>query len=306
MRSAAGALLLSAVLASPLAAQDVVRLVRGGALSGEIVEVDDAGLRLRISLAGGAGSSVRVIPAAQIKAIDFAPLPGEAELLTAGEEAPKDELTALWAKKRKHLALPNSNAGEVGLQLGEVLLNSPDPKDHANARNLYSIIEGGDWEPKRRALARRGRLNAQVRLGAAVDVIAEARQIADESDDPEILLEAKHVLAIAEYRKLDALIGENPKWRQDDLVRPEVEALYHDLLDRFLHPFLFYGTEAAAAARGLWYAGETYRLIGEGARALECYTDLEKLYPAAAEHYGIAAARRKISDQNDEDTHPKE
>ena len=298
-----GVVLMALLLSLPAGAgEDVVHLLQGASLKGEIVEIDDEKLRLRVSLAGGAGSSVRTLQMARVKAIDFAALPGEAELLEAGDSASKEALTDLWASKRKHLGRPNSNAGEVGMLLGEVLMDSAETADHANARNLYSIIESGDWDEARRTAAKRGRLNALVRLGAAVDVLAEAQVIADEGDDPELLLDAKHELAMAEFRKLDRLVADNPKWAEDDRVGPKVEALYHDLLDRFLYPFLFYGTESEAAARGLWNAGETYRMIGQPARAKECYSDLMKLYPTAAQHYGIEAAIQKTTNDNHEST----
>jgi hypothetical protein len=298
-----GGVLIILLMSVPAGAgEDVVHLLQGGSVKGAIVEIDDAKLKLRVSLAGGAGSSVRTLQMARVKAIDFAPLPSEAALLAAGDSAPKQALTDLWANKRQHLGRPNSNAGQVGMLLGEVLMDSVETADHANARNLYSIIESGDWDAARRAAAKRGRLNALVRLGAAVDVLAEAKEIADQSDDPELLLDAKHALAMAEYRKLARLVDDNPKWAEDDRVGPKVEALYHDLLDRFLYPFLFYGTESEAAARGLWNAGETYRLIEQPERAKECYSDLKKLYPTAAQHYGIEAAIRKTTSDNHEST----
>ncbi len=296
-----------ALLGGSLAAQpeDVVQLVRGVALKGRIVEITDDKLRLRVSLAGGAGSTLRTISMEQVKGIDFAPMPGEVELIAAGEKASKGPLTTLWARKRPLLGQPSSNAGALGLQLGKVLLNSADPSDHANARDLYRIIETGDWDLGRRALAKRGRLHALVRVGAAAEVLAEARQIAEESDDPGLLLDAQHVLAMQRYQQLEELVEDNPKWFEDERLGPQVEALYHDLLDRFLYPFLFYGTESAAATRGLWQAAATYRLIGQPVRAEECYADLEKLYPNAAMTDKIDAAVRQMQNENHESTHPK-
>lgn len=285
--------------------EDLVQLVQGALLHGRIVEIDDEKLRLRVSLAGGAGSTVRSISMARVKAIDFAPLPGEVEILAAGESASKGELTKLWARKRVLLGRPNSNSGAIGLLLGEVLSNSAEAVDHGNARNLYSIIEAGDWNLDRRALAKRQRLGVMVLLGAASEVLAEARQIAEESDDPGLLLDAKHVLAMDVYRELEQLVEDNPKWDEDDRIGPQVEAIYQDLLDQFLYPFLFYGTESEAAARGLWGAAQTYRLIRQPERARECYSDLERLYPTAARGYKIDAAVRAIREKNHEITHPE-
>ena len=298
--------LLGSVLAIAAHAQDVVHLNPRGALKGQILEIDEVKLRLKVSLAGGAGSSIRVLPMERVKLIDFAPLPGEEALLAAGLDAPKEDLTGLWARERQHLARPNSNAGEIGLLLGEVLLATGDPTDAANARNLYTIVEGGDWDVKRCALAKRGRLKALVRLGAAAEVMAEAKKYAEEGDDPELLLDARHVLATADLEQLRELVSENPKWREDDLISPQIETLYHGLLDRFLQPFLFYGTEESAAARGLLAAAEGYSLVEQSERAAECEDDILTLYPETPQAGVVAAKRSNLKAKEDENTDTEE
>ena len=276
-------------------AEDIVHVKSGGALHGKILELNEVRLRIRVPLAGGAGSSTRTMPMKLVRMIDFDPVEGELKLIDAGKKAPRNELSRLWERERVYLGLPNSNAGGIGIQLAGICLATSDRDNHVKARNLYEVIEQEDWNAKRRALAKRGRLKALVKLGAAEEVLAEAKRIASDDDDPGLLLDAKHVITLADFERFSKLIGDNPKWIEDEGVREKVEENYHTLVDRFLEPFLFYGTESVAAARGLWYAAKTYELIGQESRALECLSDLEKLYPHMGSEYPLAELRVKLS-----------
>lgn len=277
--------------------QDIVHIKQGGALRGKILELNKVQLRIRIPLAGGAGSSTRLLQMEQVRMIDFGPAKGELQLIAAGQKAPREQLANLWNSQRGYLGLPNSNAGGIGLQLAGIFLATSERIDHVKARNLYGIIEKQDWELKRRALAKRGRLNALIKLGIAEEVIAEARIIAAEDNDPGLLLDARHVIALAEFDGFSKLIADNPKWIDDDTIRGEIEDRYNKLIDHFLEPFLFYGTESVAAARGLWYAAKTYELIGQEERVVECLTDIKKLYPQVSSEYPLAAMIKKLSTQ---------
>ncbi|MCP4849500.1 MAG: hypothetical protein GY899_16300 [Verrucomicrobiaceae bacterium] len=276
-------------------AEDIVHVKNGRALGGQILELNETRLRIRVPLAGGAGSSTRTIPMEQVRMIDFDPVEGELELLAGGEDAPRNELSKLWEDERVYLGLPNSNAGDIGMQLAGIFLATIDRENHVKARNLYELIEQQDWNAKRKALAKRGRLQALVKLGAGEEVIAEAKIIAADDDDPELLLDAKHVITLADFERFSKLVGDNPKWMEDDGVREQIEENYHALIDRFLEPFLFYGTEAVAASRGLWHAAKTYELVGQETRALECLSDLEKLYSHMGGEYPLAELREKLS-----------
>ena len=276
-------------------AEDIVHVKGSGALRGRILEIDEVRLRIRVPLAGGAGNSTRVIPMERVRMIDFDPLEGELKLLEDGARAPRGELSKLWDRERAYLGLANSNAGDIGLQLADICLATGERDNHDEARRLYSIIEQGDWNAKRKALAKRGRLQALVKRGAVEEVMAEAKRIAADDDDPGLLLDAKHVLALADFESFSKLVGDNPKWIEDEGIRERVENEYNMLIDRFLLPFLFHGTESVAAARGLWHAAKTYDLIGQKARALECLTDLEKLYPHMKSEYPLAEIRGKLS-----------
>lgn len=288
-------LLAFALCGGDLTAKDIVHFQSGPALHGKILERDTIRLKIRVSLAGGAGSSIRVIPMERVRMIDFEPEQGEPELLAAGVHAPRSALVELWESKRDQLGIPNSNAGEIGIQLAGIYMAGDSRNDHLNAGSLYAIIEKNDWDRKRKARAKRGRLEALVKIGEVERVMDEARRIALEDDDPGLLLEARHVLARSDYEHFFRLVEDHPKWKEDETVRAEIEESYHALVDSFLEPFLFYGTEMAAASRGLWYAAKTYHLAGEKKRALECLSDLEKLYPRMLDQYSVKELRRQLS-----------
>jgi hypothetical protein len=62
-------------------AEDIVHVKSGGALHGKILELNEVRLRIRVPLAGGAGSSTRTIPMKLVRMIDFDPVEGELALL---------------------------------------------------------------------------------------------------------------------------------------------------------------------------------------------------------------------------------
>ncbi len=59
--------------------------------------------------------------------------------------------------------------------------------------------------------------------------------------------------------------------------------LHKRALELFLYPALFYGSDNAKAARGLWGAVGIHRLGGDDAEAMEVARDIVALYPATPE-----------------------
>ena len=183
-----------------------------------------------------------------------------------------------WNEKRRYLGIRKSNAGDFGLALGNVLLESDESAKIKVALDTFRLVEQSDWDETRRALAQQGRLRCLLALGQAEKALAEAKVIARESEDPVIMIEAHYVMARATRQDFEALLEENPKWREDDEVREEVEAAFNDTIDRFLYASLFFGSHDAQAARGLWNAAEVFNLAGESAAARDCAKDIVALY----------------------------
>ena len=241
--------------------------------------LDDRFLRVEMKVREDQPAAILALSRGTIERIDFERNAEEERLIGAATPRSRAAVIALWQKKEAFLRLSNSNAGAVGLVLGELLLHSDRRNDHEFALELFLRLENEDWDYSRRESARRGRLRAMVKLGDAEAAVKEARQLAEESEDPAVLNEAKLVLAEAARSKLERLVEENPRWKEDDRVRPERNHLYHRALDLYLFPYLFHGTSEEQAARGLWGAVSIYRLSGEPAAAAAAARDIVVLYP---------------------------
>ncbi|MEM9481434.1 MAG: tetratricopeptide repeat protein [Verrucomicrobiota bacterium] len=283
--------------ALPLSAVDVVHRIDEEPLEGEVLKIGDNEIVVKAPTKsrGGPGYEVVKVSIQELKFIDFQPVEGERAVLLSGNLR---ELRELWDEKSNRLSLPNSNAGEVGLSLARKHLAAGGEVSASTAHLLYSRIEEEDWNIERRESARRGRLQALIALGRQEEAIKEAKLLEEEAEEPRIILDAKHVLVVADFEKLQQLIEDNPKWREDDEVHDSVLSLYHSIVDRCFQPFLFFGTNEEAAPRGLLYAARAHLLAGEPDRAKESLTDLRALYPLSPY---LIDADRLISDiQNHE------
>lgn len=192
-------------------------------------------------------------------------------------------LAALWTKWEPWLALPRSPAPEVGLACAESLLSSGKPEVIAQALTLFTSIESSAWDPGSRGRAKQGRLRAMIAGGRAAEAVEEAAELAKITEDPAVLIEANFIRAKAADAALRKLIEENPRWEEDVFVVPEHARLHNEALDLYLHPSLFLGSEAVAAARGLAGGIGIHKLTGDLASARELARDLVGLYPETAE-----------------------
>ena len=269
--------------AAPAAAVDVVTLKDGTTMAGVIEVITDefVNVRANVDIGGGRmGSAKRQFAMAQVKYIDFAPLPGEEEEVKTPGTLTEKELEELWRQRRMHLHRPNSNAGRIGLSLAEAYLKSDNEYEHQRALELFGLLEEKAWRDETRNEAREGRLRALITLRRLDEALAEARKLAEASEDSKMLIEARFVLAKVDLENLKVLLEENPKWEEDDIVRPDVEKLYHSTVDQFLFPYLFHGTEEEAAARGLMNAAVVYGLFEKAELSRACAEDVVALYPA--------------------------
>ena len=228
---------------------------------------------------GQTGVAKRTIPTAQIKFIDYGPIAGETELLENLKTATVEEIDAVWDKKYAHLHRPKNNAGTIGIALGNALLREESEFKWRRALELFDHIHERAWDEPSKNEARQGRLRSLIRMGDLETAIHEARQLASETEDPTMLIEARYIVARADFERLKKLEDENPKWEEDDTVLPERNRLYHATVDEFLWPYLFHGTKEEQAARGLVAAGEVYRFAEKEDDAAACFEDAMKLYP---------------------------
>lgn len=217
-----------------------------------------------------------------MKFIDFEPVPGEAETLDNPLALDIVSLRRLWNELAVNLDRARSNVGEIALIYANRLLEEGDDLAKQDALPVFDRVRHEDWSRERKGRAEVGRLRALMATGEAAAAAVEAEVLAAESEDPGMLIEARYILAEASFAKLKAIDEENPRWEDDDEVRPVREALYHETVDRYLFPYLFYGSEVEEAARGLWGARLVYLHSGDADAAASCADDIVNLYPLTA------------------------
>lgn len=175
--------------------------------------------------------------------------------------------------------MPESPAAKAGIVYGDILLLSADANRHNEALDLFRRIETEAWNEQDRGRALRGRLQALLRLGRMDEASREVEEMAARTEDPELLLETKLLLAETRLAALRALLEENPRWSEDPPVQAERKRLLNETLDLALYPFLFHGTSREQAAKGLWLAREAHLLAGDTDAAREVATDITVIYP---------------------------
>ncbi len=283
--------LLGCAAPQPVPAQspapDTVFLTSGEKSSGKLIGIDAQNVRLQKPLAPPPGtpasappmSATVAIPLSVIEHVEFAGDDARDARLARATPDQVTDIGGLWLLAEPWLALPKSQAGRIGTVYGDLLLRSGTPDNAARALEVFTRIEEGSWSDEDVAHARQGRLRAMVATGRAGEAVAEAQELAKVSEDPAVLVEAKYILAEAADKGLRKLIEDNPRWEQDVFVIPERHRLYHEALDLYLFPYLFFGSETEPAARGLWGAAGVYQFTGETAQAVECARDLAAIYP---------------------------
>lgn len=277
-------LLLSAC---PALADDVLFTVNGESRTGRITFFDGRTIRMQVPLPPPPGTPAGApsvfasvtVSRSDVDRIEFSADPALEALIVAPKAESTSELAKRWEAARIWLDVPRSTAGRVGVAYGEALLKSGGEANATKALEIFSLVEEQTWDTGDARLAKQGRLRAKVATGRAAEAIEEASKLAGESEDPSVLIEAKFILAEAQAAALRKLVEDNPRWEEDIFVRPEYEKLRSGSLDLYLYPYLFFGSESDAAARGLWGALQVHDFVGNKAEALECARDLAAIYP---------------------------
>ncbi len=273
----------SGVFSSSVQAQDTLFFANGKTRVGKIVSVDPKNFRLEVPLAGSAnGAAVFAsvtIPRADVVQIEFGS--DEIRERKLQEAGPSNlvEIAALWKQWEPFLGVPKSPAGRVGNIYGDLLLQTRTDANAQTALKLFNQVESSSWAEDSRMLAKQGRLRAMIATGNAAAAVKDALDIAKITEDPAVLVEAKYIVAGAADQGLRTLLLENPRWEEDIYIIPERHRLYNEALDEYLFPYLFFGSETEAAARGLWGATGVYELVGELENARETSRDILRIYP---------------------------
>ncbi|MEX1118309.1 MAG: hypothetical protein WEB60_05885 [Terrimicrobiaceae bacterium] len=267
-------------------ARDTLFLADRKTRVGKIISVDAKSFRLEVSLSGSANGApvfaTVTIPREDVVQIEFGPEESRDRKLREATPASLGELAALWKQWEPFLGVPKSPAGRIGNIYGDLLLQTKTEAHAEAALALFSQIESVSWAEDARMSAKQGRLRAMIATGNAAAAVKDALEIAKITEDPAVLVEAKYLLAGAADQELRTLLAENPRWEEDIHIIPERHRLYNQALDEYLFPYLFFGSESEAAARGLWGATGVYELVGELDKARETSRDILRIYPKSA------------------------
>jgi hypothetical protein len=269
-------------------AQDVLEMKTGNRRIGKIILADEKTIRLQLVIPAQSVSSPQAIPfialpRSDVQSIDFAiDTTRDAAIHSAAiQDIPA--LEQYWEKFRPWLDFPRSPSASIGCALGNALLANKERKSADRALELFTLVEEKAWQTSDKARAREGRLRAMTATGKAAKAIEEAKTLAAETEDPEILIEANHLMAEAAEKSLRSFLRENPRWDIDPAVIEERHQLHRRVLELYLYPSLFFGTNNEKAARGLWGAVGVYRTSGETQLAVETSRDILTFYPATPE-----------------------
>ncbi|MEQ1840285.1 MAG: hypothetical protein ABL994_07750 [Verrucomicrobiales bacterium] len=223
----------------------------------------------------------RVLPYDQIGGVKFGMSMGERQIIAEARPASIPDLRVFWAARRLTLKLPGSNVGDFGLALARALRET---KVYDEALSIASEIAEQDNEESRRARARKESDTLafiqvmQTEKAEEVQKRAWALIEAADESNPDLMLLITGYLMTQEFETLKAIELENPRWIEDDEVRPERDRRYHRALDLALYPSLFHPLRATEAAEGLWQAAQVYRHTQDVERETGALKDLVALY----------------------------
>ena len=279
-------ILLAATCAAQ--AQDVLEMKTGNRRAGKIVSFDERFIRLELDIpseSGAAPQSVAsiAVPRGDVLSIDFALDPQRDAAIRSAAVPDIAALEADWKIFKPWLEMSRSPSGSIACALGNALLATKERKNADRALELFTLVEEKAWQASDKARAREGRLRAMTATGKAAKAIEEAKALAEETEDPEILIEANYLLAQAAEKELGEFLKENPRWDIDTNVIDQRHRLHNRVLELYLYPSLFFGTNNEKAARGLWGAIGIYRTSGEERLAIETSRDILAFYPKTPE-----------------------
>ena len=281
-------LILLAVTCIAAHAQDVLEMKTGSRRAGKIISFDEKFIRLELDLTAQGSSSARsvasiALPRGDVLSIAFAPNSQRDAAIRSATAQDIDALDGYWKEFKPWLEMSRSPSGSIACALGNALLATKERKNADRALELFTLVEEKAWQDSDKARAREGRLRAMTATGKASKAIEEAKALAAETEDPEILIEANYLLAQAAEKELKDFLKENPRWDIDTSVIDQRHRLYNRVLELYLYPSLFFGTNNEKAARGLWGAIGIYRTSGEERLAIETSRDIHTFYPKTQE-----------------------
>lgn len=252
-----------------------------GALKVRIVQATGRNLTVEKTLPAGVTS--REIPLSELARISFALTPREASLHREPTAASVPALRVYWETRRSTVEVPGSNAPQTGLALAKALRVSGETRDLDEADRVLDDILAHDNQKPRIELARAEQMTVEftrlLKSGKIEEADRCAWKITEAPDNPDGMLLATAFLAERHFSQLKEIEKDNPRWMDDEEVRPVRSRTYQLALDFSLYPSLFLGSRAEEAANGLGRAARIYQFTGETSRMKGALEDLAALYP---------------------------
>ena len=274
-------LILACCFAANAQSQDVIHLKTGESSACEIEAVTD-NIVIFLLRGPGGGSAKRTLPMDRVDYIEFGFEQGEEAVFKDLENISAAILETWWEFHFGNLHRPRSRTAVYGIAFANALLKEDPETGAARALSVLDRIIERAWAEEDKSLARQGRLRALIASGDLDTAVGEAQILQGETEDPDLSIEVKFLLAEADFAQLKALEEEHPRWIDDDEVRPGRNALYHRIVDQYLWPHLFHATREEAAARGLLSAAGVYEFAAETELARAACEDLINLYPTTS------------------------
>ncbi len=294
------ALLVSIFTGSSLAAQDIIWLKSGESVSCRIQALTDQIAEVMMeSKSPQVAAGRQTISVAQIERIDFGFVEGEKEAFARRGEMPAATLKTWWDYHFAHLHRPRSRTAAWGIAYASALLQEKTANGLGIALTMLDRIIARAWSPEDVSAAKRVRIQTLVARGELEAAIQEARDYATSTGDSGPMIAVGYQQGLADFAALKKLEEENPRWPDDDDVRPQRELLWQRALDLFLQAHLFHPDHQTEAARGLFSAAELYLHIGEAEEARARWTDLITLYPDTPQ---AISSRERIATLESPDT----
>jgi hypothetical protein len=262
---------------------DLLHLANGARVNCRILAVNDSTISIEYRAPTGSGLLKRDVPWIDVSHVEFAMDDDFQSLLKnrhslAIADTPK--LADQWQKHAPLLPYRNHPIGELGLLYVETLLQNPDPAQQAQALPIITTLITNDWNPSRRQQARLLQLQALAIGERPEETRATAKTYLANADlDPAHAAEIHLILAKLAHKELHQLETDNPRWQDDDLVRPTRDDLFHMLIDHCITPSLFYGTHETPAAEGIALAMQIFIEHHDLPSAAALARELLHLYP---------------------------
>jgi len=188
-----------------------------------------------------------------------------------------------WRTQQELLDIEGSIAGAYGLRTAQLLLDTSKPSEAITAGAILQQIIDRDWDEERRDQARTLVIDSLRRSGKHDQTLKAAQDFLATDAGAESKAEVSYYLGLAledDYRKF---IADNPRWASDPIMRPKRDALYNDILDNLLAPYLRYGAPPAATAKSLLAASNFLNECGAPDEAKALAGDIVKIFAAQPE-----------------------